>query len=252
MVWVFGALSLLLLLALAAFLLKFRFALDIGYPIDVRGRFSLSFIGLHRNFHFGTSSESKPAEPIPSHRSEDQSMEPVRVARESNSPDSPSKPSASAARGLKRRPILRLSENTKARLRQSLVKWVMDIRVWGALGKYLLRLAIRVLRLLHPRLESIHFASRDVLALGRFAAFWSSLRGMFPALACPVDYGFNRPSALRLKVKGEFTGLGLLALITIAVADFPWFRLASRFLRAWRHLHLNRWQRFVYARTWAS
>ena len=134
----------------------------------------------------------------------------------------------------------------KDRLRNASAKWILDLGVWRLLIRYAWRAGRRVLWLLHPRLESLHLGVANAYDLARMAAAWSALAGTFPALACPVSYGFGaREFEARFRCGGRFTGLGVLGFALVSLTSFPWAGLASRFAHCWRDPRLARWQRRV-------
>gem|GEM_PF-5598422 len=132
----------------------------------------------------------------------------------------------------------------KKHFRQAALKFALDLSVWRALFAYTTRSGRRVLGLLHPRLEYLHVGMEEVLMMGGFAAVWSSLRGIFPGLDCPVEYGFNeRPASVKMKVASRFTGWDVLVFGLLTLFSFPWIRLGSRFIHSWRNPRLKQWQR---------
>ena len=132
------------------------------------------------------------------------------------------------------------------RLRKASARWVLDPGVWRLLLRYTWGEGRRALWLLSPHLESLHLGLSDAYSLARLAAVWSALAGTFPALACPVSYGFGtREFDVKARVGGRFTALGVLVFALISITSIPWTGLASRFADCWRDPRLTRWQKRV-------
>ena len=134
----------------------------------------------------------------------------------------------------------------RARLRKAGARWILDPGVWRLMLRYAWGEGRRALWLLGPRLESLHLGLSDAYSLARLAAVWSALAGMFPALACPVSYGFGaRESEIRTRVGGRFTALGVLIFALLSITSIPWAGLYSRYADCWRDPRLTRWQKRV-------
>ena len=238
MVWVYAAALTCLALGGLAWLAKLRYSLEFRSPRHVHGRVAFSFLGFRREFRFDPD-VSAAAD------AQDAAGEGVPEPPASGSRGRPA-PGQEGFLGIP--PALRARlGRTRERLRRAAWKWALDPQVWRALARFGLRILAKVIRLLAPALEFLRVASRNVPALGRFAGLWSGLGGMFPALAGEVEYGFDRPFAVHLRLSGGCTGLGLAALAAQSLLLFPWPALALRFLHCWRDPRLNRWQTRVAA-----
>jgi hypothetical protein len=210
-----------------AYLLRFRYSLEFAFPHAPRGSFAVSFFWFRREFRFGGDDE----------KNEDEEFSEASAA-------GPDLQGQAGFLGVGARPpFRRRMRSFRRRLRRAGRRWIVDLPVWRILAGYFARSAFRFLRRLRLGLDFLQVGSADVGAMARFASFWSVLRGAFPALACPVEYGFARPFALRLKAGGACSGLGVLFLAATLLFTFPWFRLGARFVHCWRNPRLNRWQR---------
>jgi hypothetical protein len=243
MVWVYIALALILAFLMACHFLRVKFSLSWQSFNNLQGTLGLSFLSMGREFTFYGGQGHGPL---------DQEFHEIHENKEKPDSNSP-KPSSQAfakpdlgQAGFIRIPrsLIRYSIGLRRRLRKTFIKLALDPRVWRFLLAYLARFAQRGLRLLHFRLEYLHVGFDDVLLLGRFAAVWSTLSGIFPFLACPVQYGFNeKPASIKVGLTGGFTALNLIGLSMVALFSFPWLTLAGRFRVSWRNPELNRWQR---------
>jgi hypothetical protein len=229
--WVYAAALLLLGLCGLAWLARLRYSLEIRSPRHVQGSVAFSFLWFRKEFRFDPD-EEEPDE-----------------GKTGAGRDGPPGPAWEKAPG-GQAGFLRVPDGlrarlgrTRERLRRAAWKWLLDPQVWRALARFGLRILGRVLRMLHPSLEFLRVASRNIPALGRFAGLWSGLGGMYPALAGEVEYGFDRPFAVHLRLSGGCTGLGLAALGAQVLLWFPWLALARRFVGSWRNPRLKRWQR---------
>lgn len=216
-------------LLLALHLLRFRYSFDYAFPAATGGRFEVSFLFWRKAFPFGEVTDSS---------------EPPKVAAPSASPGADATGPRPGQEGFVTLPFKEKFARLRLRFKSAGKKWILDLPVWGHLITYLLGSGLRALRFAGPTLQHLHVGSADIVNLGRFAAVWSSLRAGIPFLACPVEYGFNeRPFALRLKVGGGCTALGLLGFALALALTLPWLRLFRRFAHCWRNPRLHRWQR---------
>lgn len=220
------------LFLLLAYLLRFRYVVEIDFPRVSRASFEISFLWIRKVFPFGGSGDA--GEGGDEAASEDGGPGPAREVI-----------AAPGQAGFLRIELPLRWRIFRRRLMRAGRRWIVDIPVWKILAGYLLRSAARLYVRLRPACEFLHVSMEDVVTLGRIAGAWSSLRGAFPSLAGPVEYGFNRPFALRLKLAGGSSALGLLFLAAALLITFPWVALGARFLHCWRHPGLNRWQRRV-------
>lgn len=243
-----GLLAIGALILSALHLIRFRYHFAYAFPQTAESAVSLSFLGWKREFRLreGKTGGEKEA---------DEASAPADNGGETASPApmgaGGTRPGAPGPRpgqeGFLAVPFRARMSTWQGRLKSAGVKWALDLPVWGHLGAYGLRTGLRALRLVGPTLERLHLASHDVLNLGRFAAFWSSLSGLAPFLASPVEYRFAQPFALRFRISGGCTGLGFLLFALALVLSLPWLRLLRRFRHCWRNPRLNRWQRRVVA-----
>ncbi len=225
MVWVYLALLIPASFLILAHLLKFRFTIEYQTPAHVQTKFGVYFLGYKREI------SSRPEKKKPGNVAED--FLPNLGSLQS---------------GFIRIPEFEFPKLTSLKIKfsQAWIRFVLDIPTWLALLGYLLTSGKRVLRLLHPKFEHLHFGWQEILSLGRFAAFWSVLTGMFPSLACPIEYQFNqKPASGKMGLGMGFSGLNLLIFLGISLFAFPWLKLLSRFWFCWRNPSLNQWQRLL-------
>lgn len=239
-VWVYIALAMAALITVLLFLLKFHFSLDLQTPATLKGAAGMSFLWLRREVVLDA------ARALSSWKDEESGK--TEPPHSDLSPPAPSPAPGSDQRGAVRVPDSWIG--TAARFREKLknasLKTALDWKVWQALILFALKSGRRVLGLLHPGIKSLRVGMEDVYDLGRFAAAWSVFTGTFPALACPVEYGFAEKSfSLKARIAGGFSGLGVLAFGFMTLFTFPWGVLGRRFLHSWRNPALNRWQRRV-------
>lgn len=262
MVWVYIALSIPVLFLVLLRLLRFRFSLAVATPPGLAASASVSFLWLRREFSFDALRD------FTAFRQREETGEAGRAAPDARPDPSPSgsseqgslggNPSADSGPGSDRpgpgqSGALRLPDSwlayfsaLRSRFLQAGIKWLLDLAVWRILFRFGLKSGRRALGLLHPILESIHLGMEDIYALGRIAAGWSVLRGVVPALDCPVEFGFNeRPFRFHVKASGGFTGLDALGFGILMALRFPWLPLGKRFVHCWKDPGLNRWQRRV-------
>lgn len=237
MVWVYIALAIPCLFCLLAFLCKFKLAVEWHSPAAIEATARFSFLGFRREI------ELSRADWIDEN---DDREDEAPVAEAAPVPEDPVGRTLHGQAGFLLVPS-RLSfwlANLKRHFRRAAVRFALDLSVWRALFKYTSQSGRRVLGLLHPRLEYLHVGMEDVVTLGGFAAAWSSLQGIFPGLAAPVEYGFNeRPASVKMKLASRFTGWDILVFGVLTLFSFPWIRLASRFIHCWRNPRLSLWQR---------
>lgn len=235
---------LLILLALAALaalglhLIRFRYAFGYAFPNATDGGMVLSFLLWRKEIPFGEEEDGEG------------NLEGTSPARDPGAgigavPAGPGpRPGQEGFLALPGRERLSARwDRFLARFKAASLKWALDLAVWGHLLGYGLRSGLRLLRLAGPSMERLHVGSADVANLGRFAAAWSSLAGMAPFLACPVEYAFNeRPFALRLRISGGCSALQALIFLLALVFTLPWLRLFARFRECWRQPALDPWQ----------
>lgn len=258
-----SVLALAAVLALSAWLIRFRYSFEYIFPRIAQGSMKLTFLWWRKEMPFGSpeveveygkddfstaSRRRHPSEGV-------KAAEAAKVAADSargNVPQSPPQSETLRPRpgqgGFLAVPWKDRIAKFRIRLKAAALKWALDLAVWGHLAGYALRSGIRSLRFAGPSMQHLHVGSSNILALGRFASVWSSVSGMAPFLACPVEYGFNeKPFSLRFRVSGGCTALGVLGFGLTLLFTLPWTRLARRFLYCWRHPRLNRWQRRLLA-----
>lgn len=245
-----SAFALAALFILAAWLIRFRYAFEYVFPNITRGSMALSFLWWRKEMPIGSPDE-EDEDGDPRYRGVQAVGERVGAASGSTPRDSaaggPPGPRPGQD-GFLALPWKERKARIRSRLKAASLKWVLDLRVWRHLAGYLLGSGLRILRWVGPSMEHLHVGSANILALGRFASTWATMGGMVPFLACPVEYGFNeRPFALRLRISGRCTALGVLAMGAALLFTVPWIRLAGRFRYCWRHPRLNRWQRRLVA-----
>ena len=202
MVWVYAALAIVAFLFLIALLARVRFDLQARVPESLHGRLAFSFLWFRREFRLGKSlvPKRRPAKP--------EASLPLRPLP--------------GQQGFLRVPIPEAFRRFRDHGRRASTKWILDTRVWRILARFGLRSAGRVIRLMHLVFDDLHVASGNALALGRFAAAWSFLGSLFPALSRPVHYDFNPKSfELGFRISGGFTGLGFLVLVGKSLLTFP-------------------------------
>ena len=230
MVWVYTALAIVVFLGLFLHLLKFHVALQWHSPLDVNAMVGFSFLWMRKDFTFDRIGKAKE---------KDKHL----VAGSTGVTD---EKKFGNQGGFFRIPDSLASRfaSFQKHLQSALVKLTLDLKVWQVLFRYLIISGRRVLRLLHPSLDYLHIGIEDVMSLGIFAGIWSSLSGIFPALASSVEYHFNqRPGSVSFGLKGGFTGWNALVFGLMALVSFPWIPIAIRFISCWRNCELNRWQR---------
>jgi hypothetical protein len=247
MVWVCIALAIPALALLLLHFLRFHFHLSVESPSTLRGAVGVSFFGFRREVAVDA------ARAVWGHgeHNGDDDEDDGEDGHEDDAADLASDAFGGDARGGQRGALrvpeawLRLAARLQTRLRKAATKWVLDPGVWRILLRFAWKSGRRVLGLLHPAPEFLHLSLEDVFALGRIAAVWAVLRGTLPALACPAEFGFAQPFALRARLAGGFTGLDLVVFGLLTLFSFPWAPLGSRFLHCWRDPRLTRWQRRV-------
>ena len=238
-------LSVAAILALAAWLLRFRYAFEYMFPQLTQGEMVVSFLWWRKVFPLGSASEEDPdgEDRTANRAAASQPSASKSDSDESRMPGGAGMP-RSGQNGFVAMPWKERKARLRSRLKSAGLKWVLDMAVWGHLLGFALRSGLRTLRFAGPSMESLHVGSASVLGLGRFAAVWSTVTGMVPFLACPVEYGFvERQFSLRLRISGGCSALGMLTLAFVLFLTLPWRGLAGRFLYCWRHPRLNRWQR---------
>lgn len=241
-----GVLALGALLLLALHLIRFRYHFAYAFPHAREGAVALSFLGWKKEIRLAEEDDEEEEEPDLSAPGEP-GARPGPAQAPSGSGAEPLRGPRPGQEGFLAVPFRERMATWKGRLKSAGLKWALDLPVWGHLAGYGLRSGLRALRLVGPTLERLHLASRDVLNLGRFAAFWSTLAGLAPFLASPVEYRFAQPFALRFRISGGCTGLGFLLFALALLFTLPWLRLLARFRHCWRNPRLNRWQRKVVA-----
>jgi hypothetical protein len=231
---------------LSLHLLRFRYSFDYVFPTATEGRMEISFLFWRKVIPFGDDpGETSGQAPVTPEKTASSGTSGVSgTAGASTVPDTAGPGPRPGQEGFLAVPFKERVSRLRSHFKQAGKKWILDLAVWGHLVAYLLRSGFRALRFAGPSLQNLHVGSADVANLGRFAAAWSGLRAAVPFLACPVEYGFNeRPFALRLKVGGGCTALGLLTFLLALVATLPWVRLFRRFAKSWRNPALDPWQR---------
>lgn len=237
-----GVLALAALALLALHLIRFRYHFAYAFPQATEGVMALSFLGWKKEFRLHEAEEPDTSEPA------DAGPPSGPAAAKAASGTGPGAPGPRPGQeGFLAVPFRERMATWKGRLKSAGLKWALDLPVWGHLAAYGLRSGLRALRLVGPSLERLHLASADVVNLGRFAAFWSTVSGLAPFLASPVEYRFAEPFALRFRLSGGCTGLGFLLFALALLLTLPWLSLFRRFRHCWRHPRLNRWQRKVVA-----
>lgn len=241
-VWVYIALAVPVLILAALHLLKFHFSLDVQTPATFKGAVGVSFLWMRKEMVLDAGQAISTLQ--------DEAEETIGspIPDETSDPNGPVLPPHSDQRGAVGVPDSWVASAARFRLRvkNAFRKMSVDWRVWRALALFVLDSGRRVLGLLSPALKSLRVGMADVYDLGRFAASWSVVTGTYPALACPVEYGFaDRSFSLKARIAGGFSGLSLLAFGLMTVFRFPWRVMGRRFLDSWRNPELNRWQRRV-------
>lgn len=115
----------------------------------------------------------------------------------------------------------------KRKLRAALYRFLSRPETLRLLLGYLVRAGRAVMRLLHLKVEVRRavLALREETLLGGIAAVKSALSGPYPFFAFPLHYRFEEgPSRLRLRLRGEFSALGILSTLVRLIVIFPWSR----------------------------
>lgn len=224
--WFVFALSLFAAgLLLAAFLFRFRFSCEYAFPASTAAEISLSFLMFKKTLRI----------------SEEEKGDAADMDENDSGKFSP----APGQQGFLRVPfqtrILRFRRHLVAASR----KWIMDPKVWLLFLRYLVQRGFRLLGLLRFHVGALHVGSSHVMGLTRFAALWSSLGGVFPALMKgEVSYGYmEKPFSFKIRVAGGSNGLTALGYLAALFFTFPWRAMFRRFRLSWRFPRLNRWQR---------
>lgn len=228
------------LLALSAWQLRCRYSFLYVFPALTKGQMAISFFWWRKEFPLGAFSkeESDGDEPLAGRIPE----------TKASAADAGQRRPRPGQEGFVSVPWKERMFRLRSRLKSAGLKWVLDLAVWGHLLGFALRSGFRTLRFAGPSMEHLHVGSANIQALGRFAAFWSTVSGMVPFLSCPVEYGFDeKPFSLRLRISGGCSALGVMALGLVLLLTVPWRGLAGRFAYCWRHPRLNRWQRKLVA-----
>jgi hypothetical protein len=247
MVWLYSILLFLAALAavgvLALQFFRMRYAFEYVFPAATDGRMEFFFLWWSKVIPFGEKDGDGSEDPEDREDFHRDSVPPVPDPAPAAGPSPRPGQGGFMAVPFQER-LARFRKRFKAAGR----KWILDLPVWRHVLAYLLGSGFRVLRFVGPSLQSLHIGSADIANLGRFAAAWSGLRAAVPFLHCPVEYAFNeRPFALRFRVGGGCTALGLLGFGLALVFTLPWIRLARRFAYCWRHPALRPWQRKLVA-----
>lgn len=253
-----GVLALGALFLLALHLIRFRYHFDYAFPHARNGAVTLSFLGWKKQVRFqedaassGAATGAATVEPTATATGaatvEATGAATAKAPGEATGAEPGSSGPRPGQEGFLAVPFRERMATWKGRLKHAGLKFALDLPVWGLLSVYGLRSGLRTLRLVGPSLERLHLASLDVVNLGRFAAFWSTLAGLAPFLASPVEYRFAQPFALRFRVSGGCTGLGFLLFVLALLFTVPWASLLGRFRHCWRNPRLNLWQRKVAA-----
>lgn len=226
-----AALAAAAILLLAAWLFRFRYHLEYAFPDSAKGDMSVAFLFWRKTMAFPASPPAPPPEP---------------------SGAAPAVPRP-GQEGFLSVPVSARMARFRRRLKAAARKWAFDLGVWRLLAAFTLRSGFDTLRFVGPSMEHLHVGSAHVYGLGRFAAAWSTLSGMLPFLACPVEYGFNeRPFALRFRLSGGCSLLGFLAFVLAWLFAIPWMALWRRFLHCWRNPRPSRWQRRLMAEAFGT
>jgi hypothetical protein len=247
------ALSAAAMFLLAAWLIRFRYRLEYAFPDLAQGEMSVSFLLWRKSLPFRPGSRRRSSgdtetapEAAPSHEAAGTAASDPGAGREGPAP-------RAGQEGFLAVPVSERMERFRKRMKAAALKWAFDLGVWRLFVAFTLRSGFDTLRFVGPSLEHLHVGSAHVSGLGRFAAAWSTLSGMLPFLACPVEYGFNeRPFALRFRLSGGCSLLGFLAFVLAWFIAIPWLALWRRFVHCWRNPRPSRWQRRLMAEAFGA
>lgn len=240
-------------LLLASWLLRFRYHLEYAFPDSAQGEISFAFLfwrktmAFHPRIRRQPDAEASPS-PDPGPPTESSGAVPADpgVGQDRAAP-------RPGQEGFLSVPLSDRMSRFRRRLKAAALKWAFDLGVWRLLAAFTVRSGFDTLRFVGPSMEYLHVGSAHVYGLGKFAAAWSTLSGMVPFLACPVEYGFNeRPFALRFRLSGGCSLLGFLAFVLAWFVAIPWIALWRRFLHCWRNPRPSRWQRRLMAEAFGN
>ncbi len=239
MIWVWIAIAIPALFVLTLASIRFHLEAEYLSPLHVSSTAKISFFGLSwkKEIHF-----QKPAESDTSSTTDDS------TERVTENPAGVFLSAASSESGFVVIPESWTRKVTAARrrFRPAFKKFLLDPVAWKIISGYLFAAGWRLLRTLNLRLRYLSIGLEDVLSMGKLAAVISVLRGIFPALACPIEYRFCQSTAsARVQCTAGFSALKLCSTLFMLLFTFPWFRLAARFRAGWRNPELNGWQRRI-------